>query len=324
MSSSIFTQDFDVLSQEDWLKLIQKSLKDKTLTDLMTQIEGIETNPFASLHLPAAVHVNLENNHWQIGEDFDNMSNKQILASLQMGTQALRLTGNPVEASFAGVEFAYISAHWRLDDTEINRALWAKMPSTGTVDWGHDDAEQALLDAVDCPANQKSLRIAANDLSVAIKQAQDYLNRADELGFLTTQEIANRMYFELALGDNFLFEISKIRALHHLWANLQAAWGVKKPSRAYILVTNDTKTFELEAAKNMIRATTQCLAAVIGGVEVFFVVPASDDQDAHRRIARNVQHLLQFEGQVQHVADPLAGSYYIEDLTRKMVEKAWF
>ncbi len=78
----------------------------------------------------------------------------------------------------------------------------------------------------------------------------------------------------------------------------------------------------------MIRAATQALSAVIGGADRLYVLPSNaalgeESSAFSRRIARNVQHLLQLESHTDKVIDPAAGSYYIEKLTDKLTEQAW-
>jgi methylmalonyl-CoA mutase len=75
---------------------------------------------------------------------------------------------------------------------------------------------------------------------------------------------------------------------------------------------------------NMIRSTTQAMAAVIGGANRLVVRSANNESNTFtRRIARNVQHLLKMESYLDRVVDPAAGSYYIEALTNQLAEKAW-
>ena len=82
---------------------------------------------------------------------------------------------------------------------------------------------------------------------------------------------------------------------------------------------------------NMIAATTMAMSAVLGGADRLTVLPfdtGREEQSPYpqafsRRIARNVQQLLKLESGLAEVADPAAGSYYIEQLTRQLAEKAW-
>ena len=66
--------------------------------------------------------------------------------------------------------------------------------------------------------------------------------------------------------------------------------------------------------------------AVVGGVDVLTVLPSDKTDetakptDLSRRMARNVQHILKMESHFDWVADPAAGSYFIENLTEKLLE----
>ena len=69
------------------------------------------------------------------------------------------------------------------------------------------------------------------------------------------------------------------------------------------------------------------LAGILGGATRLTVFPANSNTEQAsgftRRIARNVQHLLELESHLGKVVDPAAGSYYIEKLTGEIAEKAW-
>ena len=80
--------------------------------------------------------------------------------------------------------------------------------------------------------------------------------------------------------------------------------------------------------QNMIRAATQAMSAVIGGVDRLYIPPANAGVPEAptpftRRVARNVHHILKMESFLDRVADPGAGSYYIEKLTDTLAESAW-
>jgi methylmalonyl-CoA mutase len=73
------------------------------------------------------------------------------------------------------------------------------------------------------------------------------------------------------------------------------------------------------------------MSAVLGGADRLTVLPYDAGREAQatypqafsRRMARNVQHLLKMESGFDQLADPAAGSYYIETLTRQLAERAW-
>jgi methylmalonyl-CoA mutase len=109
-----------------------------------------------------------------------------------------------------------------------------------------------------------------------------------------------------------------LRAFKTLWEKWSASVGAD-----YQLPHLHVETTNAHADEhaNMIAAATQALSAAVAGVHSLGVRPANNGSDAfHRRIARNVQHLLQMESGVDRVGDPAAGSYFLEKLTRMFVD----
>lgn len=140
--------------------------------------------------------------------------------------------------------------------------------------------------------------------------------------------IANQhLQLTTALSTSYFVEIAKLRALRLLWHNVLDAYGA--PPGAPLIVTHlASETQGDDPHTNMIKAGTQAMSAVIGGADRLYIRPAKFSLNEptpplHRRIARNIQHLLRMESHLDRVIDPAAGSYYIEKLTEKLAERAW-
>lgn len=130
---------------------------------------------------------------------------------------------------------------------------------------------------------------------------------------------------QVGIGLSYLAEIARLRALRHLWANLFQELELAEASFPALEVHFSAQSLIDDRYQNMIRATTQAMSAVLGGADRL-LVPASDVEEASpftRRIARNVQHLLKLESGLEHVTDPAAGSYYIEELTLQLARAGW-
>ncbi len=121
-----------------------------------------------------------------------------------------------------------------------------------------------------------------------------------------------------------------MRAFKLLWLHILKVWNAPLTLPATAVHFNiDAYTDDLYT--NMIRATTMAMSAVLGGADRLTVLPYDAGREASaqyppafgRRIARNVQHLLQLESGLGDIPDPAAGSYYIETLTRQLAEAAW-
>jgi methylmalonyl-CoA mutase len=78
---------------------------------------------------------------------------------------------------------------------------------------------------------------------------------------------------------------------------------------------------------NMLRTTTEMMSAILGGADTVSPLPFDSvftaPDDFSERIARNLPLILQEESYFNKVVDPAAGSYYIENITRKLIDKAW-
>lgn len=142
--------------------------------------------------------------------------------------------------------------------------------------------------------------------------------------------IVNRIEFLFATGNNYFFEIAKLRAFRILWAKLLQLHNKTFDNVGKIFLSSQTtllnKTIYAPHV-NMLRNTTEAMAAIIGGTNELTIFPFNflfiEDDDFGKRIARNIQHLLRYETHLNKVYDIAAGSYYIENLTHQLAENSW-
>lgn len=166
------------------------------------------------------------------------------------------------------------------------------------------------------------------EMAFALAVGAEYLDQLTEKG-LTIDEIAPKMRFNVAVGQNYFMELAKMRAYRMLWANIVKAYGGKEENaKMHIHACNAEIGMSLyDAYVNMLRTTTGTMSAVLGGVDSFCVTPFDTPyelpNDFARRIARNQQLILKEEAHFDKVADPAAGSYYIENLTDSIAKAAW-
>lgn len=166
----------------------------------------------------------------------------------------------------------------------------------------------------------------SSELALMIAKGNEYL--AQLSAFDISAAVANQhMQFAIASSTSYFVEIAKIRALKLLWANVLRAYDAPAVM-PLIEVHFAPESQDNNPNTNMIRAATQALSAVVGGADRVYVLPANAalgeaSTSFTRRIARNVQHLLQLESHADKVMDPAAGSFYIEKLTDKLATQAW-
>ncbi len=167
------------------------------------------------------------------------------------------------------------------------------------------------------------------EMAFTLAAGSEYLTRLTDKG-LFIGEVAPKMKFNLAAGSSYFMEIAKFRAMRLLWAQIVNAYGLNdaRNGRMFIHATNTAWNFTVyDPYVNMLRTTTGTMAALLGGVDSFAVLPF-DAPMGHssafaQRIARNQQLILKEESYLDRIADPAAGSYYIENLTKMLADEAW-
>ena len=169
---------------------------------------------------------------------------------------------------------------------------------------------------------------AASELAYALATGVAYLRALGRRG-VDVDTAAPRIRFDFAIGANFFMEIAKLRAARLLWAQVVAAFGGGDDAqrmRQHGRTARRNKT-TVDPYVNMLRVTTEALAAAVGGVESLHVAPfdeaARPPDEFSRRIARNVQIILQEEAHLTQVIDPAGGSYAVEALTDRLARAAW-
>lgn len=133
----------------------------------------------------------------------------------------------------------------------------------------------------------------------------------------------NGIAFSLSIGTDFFLEIAKLKSLRNLWYQIQQAYGITSALPVHIHATSKVwLNKEYEPHGNMIKSTTSAIASILGGCDSL-TLEAGDEQEMLNRIARNVSSILREESYLSKVADPTAGSYYLDSLTADLSEKAW-
>ncbi|MCW5736570.1 MAG: methylmalonyl-CoA mutase, partial [Enhydrobacter sp.] len=166
------------------------------------------------------------------------------------------------------------------------------------------------------------------ELAFTLADGREYVRAALAAG-LDVDDFAPRLSFFFAIGMNFFMEIAKLRAARLLWAQAVAAFGGNDDAqrmRLHARTARRNKT-AVDPYANMLRVTTEALAAAVGGVESLHVSPFDEPirppDDFSRRIARNVQVILQEEAHLTEVIDPAGGAYAVEALTDQLAREAW-
>ncbi|MFO1500534.1 MAG: methylmalonyl-CoA mutase family protein [Verrucomicrobiota bacterium] len=169
---------------------------------------------------------------------------------------------------------------------------------------------------------------AVQELAFTLATGVEYLRQLGSKG-LDVDLVAPRIRFAVTVGETFFLEIAKLRALRMLWARvISQAGGNEHAQKALLHVrTSRWNKTVYDPYNNMLRATVEAFAGVLGGCDSM-QVGAFDEvirrpDDFSQRIARNTQLILQRECHLDHVIDPVGGSWFVETLTGQLAQAAW-
>jgi methylmalonyl-CoA mutase len=169
---------------------------------------------------------------------------------------------------------------------------------------------------------------AVQEMSIAMATGVSYMSAMQERG-LDINAIASKIRFFMVIGENFFMEVAKFRAIKMMWAQIVREFGgddEAQKMKLHVRTATRNKTRH-DAYVNMLRVTTEAMAGAIGGVDSMQVAPFDEpfgESDMFsRRIARNVQLILQEEVNLTNLIDPAGGSWYVEHLTDQLAQSSW-
>jgi len=172
------------------------------------------------------------------------------------------------------------------------------------------------------------------ELACTLGALTDRLARETAQG-MALSTLLDDLQFSVSVSTPYFIEIAKLRALRLLVPQVVEAFADEDQTEVHVLpsdirihaeTSRRTETI-YDPYVNMLRGTTEAMAAVIGGCDVLTVRPYDASlrppDDFGLRIARNTQLILEHEAHFDQVADPAAGSYYVETLTDQLAQRAW-
>lgn len=170
---------------------------------------------------------------------------------------------------------------------------------------------------------------AVQEVAFTLADAIAYVDAAIGAG-LAIDEFAPRLSFFFNSHNNLLEEVAKFRAARRIWAGvMRERFGARDPRSLMLRFHTQTAGSSLTAQQpevNVVRTTIQALAAVLGGTQSLHT-NAMDEAlalptEAAARVALRTQQVIAHESGVADTADPLGGSYAIEQLTTEIEERA--
>ncbi len=349
--------DFEAVSSKKWKQQVQYELKGADYNENLVweSPEGIKVKPFYHFDEDTAKAAVSKNKHgFIICQDifvFDvAKSAARALDTLSRGAESIRFIiqdkETDIEALTAALPFeknhyyftlAFLSETFlqRLDAIAAAQHTFfycavdpvAHLAQDGNWFPGGDNFEvlaklaatlpHLALISADGTSYQNAGANITGQLAFTMAHLNEYFNRITVFN--------HPIQIRMAVGTNYFFEIAKIRAMRLLLERLAKEYGITNGFHIIAVPTKRNKTL-YDYNVNMLRTTTECMSAILGGADVVTNLPYDalyhKSNEFGERIARNQLLILKEESYFDKVGNAAEGSYYIESLTAQLAAKA--
>ncbi|WP_426429762.1 methylmalonyl-CoA mutase subunit beta [Winogradskyella sp. HB-48] len=359
MSKSLF-KDFEGVSSKAWKQKIQVDLKGADYNDTLIwhTNEGIDVKPFYHSdefeNLPETSRTKAT--QWKISQVIEVIDTKEANAkaidAISRGAENIifNITCDTIsiEDLFKNIDLKSVSVEIKCDflsvdflnkisskdngvQATIHTDIIGNLAKTGnwysSLKEDHEKFDAILKSSYQLSINaglyQNAGATIVQQLAYSLAHANEYLNHFDNLSDEIKESIV--VTFNTTVGSNYFFEIAKIRALRQLWQALALEYGFNTNCRIVAIPSKRNKTI-YDYNVNMLRTTTECMSAILGGANVIANLPYDSlyhqPNEFGERIARNQLLVLKNESYFHKVNNPADGAYYIESLTEQLAEKA--
>jgi len=358
MKHSLFSE-FDPISSKQWKQKIQFELKGEDYNDnlIWDSPENIKVKPFYNQDdLPKNLPINPTANGFKICQNifvFDlEKSIERALESISRGAESIIFTIEnenidvtklleklPLETCEIYFNLDFISVNYISKIETIaksrNAKIYCNLDPIGqlakegnwfkteekdnfeTLNLISKQVKQSSTISINSSLYQNAGANRVQELAYSLAHANEYLNRIS----IINQPIV----FKISVGTNYFFEIAKLRAYRMLFDCIAKEYHPNLECHLVVTPTRRNKTI-YDYNVNMLRNTTECMSAIIGGADAIANLPYDalyhKDNEFGDRIARNQLLILKNESYFDKVNNPADGTYYIESLTLQLAEKA--
>lgn len=341
---------FKPVTAEGWLDKLSRDLKGNTAVLLSHPELGIDMpanlNNFQADDASVSRNL-LKMRGWKTGAKFDAISknNNTILSALNGGVDCLSLrfiNQKEFDAATKDVMFEHIESSLSFSDPKSllkfqgNENIRLRFdPISEILETGESRNFIEYRDLLNSTNKRVVLYVngqiygnsgssTIQELAFSLAHLNEYLqelqNDATDISL-----VSDKIEISLAGGSNYLLSIAKYRAIRELVSMVLSGYGVgfREESIRVIGATGSMFITNNDHNNNLLRQTSQCMSAILGGCDEVIVVPYDEADESSCRMARNIQLILREESYFDKVSDPAGGAYIIEHLTDQLVQKAW-
>ena len=358
MSDNQLFTDFSPVDAKSWKQKIQVDLKGADYNDTLVweSPEGIKVKPFYTAEdVDTGLQISEgEPSGWRIGQLIQvkdaTEANQSCREAIENGVECLilRVASENISSKelFEGLEAGNLKMYVDLRQIEAEALTnWiANLPDNindlnliwdpihqlaATGNW-YSNMEKDLqkfqqlnasegLFSVDISLYQNAGANRIQQLAYALAHAREYVK-------LISADQQTATSFMVSVDTNYFFEIAKLKALRMLWGKLMVEEEKTITCEILAFPTRRNKTL-YDYNVNMLRTTTECMAAILGGADTVYNMPYDsiyhNENSFADRISRNQLLILKNESYFDKVENAASGAYYIENLASEMAKKAW-
>jgi len=360
LSIKSLLKDFSPNTKKDWLKVAQRETQHNAI-DKLTENETNELFSRAYYDKQDRENLRIKNNFYlnAAQENFhgarawlnqpavsvsdDETANQEALLHLQNGADGIlfkcsktpdfKILLKDIQLEYCHIALEipniqlvntfvkYCKIHC-LNPEKISCSLiWKKIPDdVGSIFNSFSDLKKFLPLGISIEHTIDPIEEIVNTLCSGV----NLIDSLTEKGF-EVDKIFPMIFFSLESGSQIFSTIAKLKALRMLWYQIVCTYGAKQSyDDIYLHVRCEAFNNEHYAPQaNMIHSPIAALASVLGGCQSLTINSSDPTKITSKRITRNISSILREESHINVVADPLAGSYFIDSLVESMAEKAW-
>ncbi|HEY3403180.1 MAG TPA: methylmalonyl-CoA mutase family protein [Ohtaekwangia sp.] len=345
---------FQGASKKDWLAVA------KSETDQANPLDSLAWNtsdklPFApyydaddisslgylqKFHFQDASQEYVPSRDWQnlarVGVANEHQANEQALHHLKHGADGIFFVLTTASVNFVtllkGIEWPYCTVSFLVPDhfsfeslsqyiiekkyTRLNGAIFKHTATSQEVSWyeTHGIRSSGIIVRSSSPTDE---------IAYALTEGVRQIDHAQKN---SVEDTLRSVAFSIPASGDFLLTASKIKALRLLWYQVSQAYRIVNFSPADLHIHTRTEAWaedKFQPHGNMLKSTIATMAAVAGGCNAHTVYAEQESDSMQNRIARNTSLILKEESHFTKVADPLAGSYVIENMVHELSKTAW-
>ena len=307
---------FATVTLQDWENLVKKQLKTDDIYAILSKenLEGITVKPYydkspenlknlpkveESTHLVAKYQEGLEEDAYAflLNNNVEKLYDKTIFVANEDLAGHITLSD----------ENRYFSLIDVFVNNEINSQLAEELLSK--------NFERNIC--VDASLYQNAGASITQQLTFSLGKAKDL---AEVFG----AEILNKLVFKFAIGANYFFEIAKIRAFKMLFNQFSKEFNLDLIPYIFAETSLRNKA-KNDEENNLIRSTLEIAATMIAGSDAVFAndFKVQNSTELSEEISFKQQVVLAYESIINVFEDAANGSYYVEEITHQLAEKAW-